>query len=114
MKRPSRRRQTNESVRPMQAAEFIAIRIKCGLTQGELAEVLGLSAARVVGRYERSETSKVGGNRGSIPGPIAQLMRAFKAGWRPPNWPAKIKGEPEPDPAGDWREPAPPIPPRRR
>jgi len=89
----------------MKPDEFLRIRLNCGLTQAELAEVLGLSSARAVGRYERAEKYAAGSNRGRIPGPIAQLMRAFDKGWRPPNWPVKKPGDPEPDPMGEWRAP---------
>ncbi len=61
--------------------EFRAIRNKLGLTQAQLATVLGYSGALTVSTMERETNPK------PIPGLLARLMRAYDAGYRPDDWP---------------------------
>lgn len=67
----------------MTAAEFKAIRLRLGLTQAELASVLGYSIAMQVSELERATNPK------PVPRLIAMLVKAFDAGYRPDEWPTK-------------------------
>lgn len=69
----------------MTSAEFKAIRLHLGLTQVELASVLGYSIAMQISEIERATNSK------PVPRHVAMLMKAFDAGYRPDNWPKQRK-----------------------
>lgn len=60
--------------------EFRRIREELGLTQAQLARVLGYGANVRISEFETE--------RREIPLHVAMLMEAFKAGYRPDNWPA--------------------------
>lgn len=64
----------------MIAAQFRAIRIHLGLTQAQLASVLGYGHANRVSAFEI-------GSR-EVPHHVALLMLAYQSGYRPADWPA--------------------------
>jgi len=66
----------------MTPVEIRAARRKLGLTQDELAEVLGLSAGTVISRAERG-TSSLGK-------PAQILLHLYTHGIRPENWPRPL------------------------
>jgi hypothetical protein len=66
----------------MQPAEFKEIRLGLGLSHGQMAAMLGYSSRIMAVRWELETIS-----RRMIPPPIARLMRAFAAGYRPADWP---------------------------
>ena len=70
-----------ENLRIMDNLEFKAIRGQLGLTQAQLATVLGYDLALTVSTYERKTNPR------PIPHAIALLMRAYGSGYRPENWP---------------------------
>lgn len=61
--------------------EFRAIRQRLGLTQAELAAVLGYAHVMTVSVYERETNPR------PIPHLLAMAMAAMDSGWRPDNWP---------------------------
>ena len=61
--------------------EFRAIRKRLGLTQAQLAAVLGYSHLMQVSEIERISNPK------PVPRAIALLMRAYDEGYRPKDWP---------------------------
>ena len=61
--------------------EFRAIRQRLGLTQAQLARILGYSGAITVSAMERPTNPR------PISGLLARLMRAYDAGYRPEDWP---------------------------
>ena len=61
--------------------EFKEIRLRLGLTQAQLAAVLGYSIPMQVSELERDRNPK------PVPRLVAMLMEAFDAGYRPKNWP---------------------------
>lgn len=63
--------------------EFHRIRAALGLTQAELAAVLGYEHPLTISTYERETNPR------NIPHHVAMLMVAFKDGYRPKNWPKK-------------------------
>lgn len=67
----------------MTASEFALIRESLGLSQGQMAEVLGVDRTAVV-RYEISAHPREGASRSrrrrAIPDPIAILMRMLARG----------------------------------
>jgi hypothetical protein len=68
----------------MTPKQFVTHRHKLGLSQAELGRALGFKGDgvnRTVRRFELGETD--------IPGPVANLMLAMLAGFRPPSWPQK-------------------------
>lgn len=65
----------------MNATEFKEIRLRLGLTQAELAAVLGYPIAMQVSELERATNPK------PIPRHVAMLMKAFDAGYRTDEWP---------------------------
>jgi len=67
----------------MTPAEFRDIRIKLGLTQPELAVLLGFNHASTVGALESAKSGKV------ITLQVERLMRAYEAGYRPSDWPVE-------------------------
>ena len=64
--------------------EFRAVRSSLGLTQAQLARVLGYAARENVALLESA-----GDWTREIPSAIARLMTAYAAGYRPPDWPAR-------------------------
>ena len=62
----------------MDPAEFRAIRKDLGLTQTELAAVMGYSSQPVISAIE---------NGGSVPALPERLIRAYEDGYRPDDWP---------------------------
>lgn len=62
----------------MTPADFRQARKSLGLTQGQLAALMGV-AHRTVQKWE-------GGERGIDP-PAARLLQAYQAGYRPEDWP---------------------------
>jgi len=71
-----------ESLRLMAAPEFKAIRKRLGLSQMQMATVIGYDLALSVSTLERATNPK------PIPHAIALLMRAYDSGYRPDNWPS--------------------------
>ena len=67
----------------MTAHEFRAIRAGLGLTQEQLAPMLGYAPKRVTVAMLELDTS----NARAIPPAIARLMRAYRDGYRPADWP---------------------------
>jgi transcriptional regulator with XRE-family HTH domain len=65
----------------MDNVEFKAIRKRLGLTQSQLAEVLGYQQLMQVSELERPTNPK------PVPRAIALLMRAYDEGYRPKDWP---------------------------
>lgn len=65
----------------MTGEEFKEIREKLGLSQSELAKVLGYGATVRISEFERKTNPR------PIPLHVAMLMEAFRSGYRPPNWP---------------------------
>ena len=61
--------------------EFRAIRKRLGLTQAQLAAVLGYSHLMQVSEIVRISNPK------PVPRAIALLMRAYDEGYRPKDWP---------------------------
>lgn len=62
--------------------QFRAIRLKLGLTQAQLAEVLGYETALTISTYERESNPR------NIPHHVEMLMIAFRDGYRPKHWPS--------------------------
>lgn len=62
--------------------EFRAIRLRLGLTQAELARVLGYYGALHISNYERETNPR------PVPELLARLMIAYDEGYRPKDWPA--------------------------
>jgi transcriptional regulator with XRE-family HTH domain len=58
------------------------IRQRLGLTQAQLASVLGYEMAQTISVYERTTNPR------PVPHLLALLMHAYDAGYRPKNWPA--------------------------
>jgi transcriptional regulator with XRE-family HTH domain len=65
----------------MTPAEFRDIRIGLGLTQPELAVMLGFNHGSTVGALESARSGK------AITLQVERLMRAYEAGYRPADWP---------------------------
>lgn len=65
----------------MENDEFRSIRKRLGLTQAQLASVLGYSHLMQVSEIERDKNPK------PVPRAIALLMRAYDEGYRPKDWP---------------------------
>ena len=63
--------------------QFRSIRLRLGLTQPELARLLGYAHASTVGALESPASGKV------VTAPVERLMRAYAAGYRPPEWPER-------------------------
>lgn len=61
--------------------ELRAIRKRLGLTQAELAAILGYSGALTVSTMERATNPR------PVPDLLARLMQAYDAGYRPDDWP---------------------------
>ena len=61
--------------------EFRAIRLRLGLTQAELAAVLGYPHPMQVSVLERATNPK------PVPRHVALLMKAYDDGYRPDDWP---------------------------
>lgn len=61
--------------------EFRAIRQRLGLTQAELARVLGYAHVMTISVYERETNPR------ATPHLLALVMEALDSGWRPANWP---------------------------
>lgn len=68
----------------MTALEFKKARLRLGLTTSQLASVLGMEPVSV----RRMEvTDEDAPSRRPVGRQVELLMRAFAAGYRPPNWP---------------------------
>ncbi|MFU0504133.1 helix-turn-helix domain-containing protein [Pseudaminobacter sp. NGMCC 1.201702] len=65
----------------MTSQEFKLIRTRLGLTQAELASVLGYASALQISSYERATNPR------PVPQLLALLMKAYDEGYRPRNWP---------------------------
>jgi len=65
----------------MDNVEFAAIRKRLGITQAQLARLLGYRHAMQVSEMERTSNPK------PVPRAIALLMRAYDEGYRPRDWP---------------------------
>lgn len=61
--------------------QFRAIRLRLGLTQSELAGVLGYSGPMEISKFERDANPR------DVPPILERLMRAYDAGYRPKDWP---------------------------
>ncbi|NZD50514.1 helix-turn-helix domain-containing protein [Rhizobium leguminosarum] len=61
--------------------EFRTIRTRLGLTQAQLAGVLGYLRSMQVSEIERETNPK------PVPRAVALLMRAYDEGYRPKDWP---------------------------
>ncbi|PDS97682.1 hypothetical protein CO659_12795 [Rhizobium sp. S9] len=62
--------------------EFKEIRNRIGLTQSQLATVLGYSSALQISSYERATNPR------PVPHLLNLLMRAYEQGYRPRDWPS--------------------------
>jgi transcriptional regulator with XRE-family HTH domain len=67
----------------MTGAEFKAIRQALGLTQRQMAGVLGYGHPVRVSEFERQAWPQ------PVPKRVAAQMASFAAGYRPPGWPQK-------------------------
>lgn len=65
---------------PMTPAEFKAIRLALGMTQPQLADLLGYAHTATVGQFETDAASKY---HREVPPLLERLMRAYEAGYRP-------------------------------
>lgn len=65
----------------MNNRDFRRIRTALGLTQAELAAVLGYEQALTISTYERETNPR------DIPRHVAMLMIAYRDGYRPRVWP---------------------------
>jgi DNA-binding transcriptional regulator YiaG len=63
--------------------EFKTIRRTLGLTQPELARVLGYASRNGVAILESAASGRVASAQ------VERLMRAYEAGYRPSDWPGK-------------------------
>ncbi len=61
--------------------QFRKIRARLGLTQAQLADVLGYELALTISTYERATNPR------DIPHHVALLMTAYDEGYRPKKWP---------------------------
>lgn len=66
----------------MTPAEFKKIYTDLGLTQPQLADVLGYT-----GEHSRGTIHKLSCGAKSITPPVARLMIAYRDGYRPDDWP---------------------------
>lgn len=66
----------------MTPAQFKQIRATLGLTQAKLAKVMGYAYALQISSFERAS------NPIPVPRSTARLMRAYRDGYRPDDWPA--------------------------
>ena len=69
----------------MRPDEFRAIRRTMGLTQAQLADLLGYANAATVAAFETNPAAK---STRPIPPLLVRLMRAYEAGYRPADWPS--------------------------
>jgi transcriptional regulator with XRE-family HTH domain len=67
----------------MTPTEFKAIRERLGLTQRQLAAVMGVTQSAIA-RWEADPSEEYSREVGAT---TAGLMRAYEQGHRPPNWP---------------------------
>ena len=70
----------------MRPDEFRTIRLTMGLTQAQLADLLGYAHTATVAAFETDPAAK--SNR-TIPPLLVRLMRAYEAGYRPKDWPGR-------------------------
>jgi transcriptional regulator with XRE-family HTH domain len=61
--------------------QFRKIRHRLGLTQSQLADVMGYGAAMRISEFERETNPR------DVPHHVALLMTAYAEGYRPKNWP---------------------------
>lgn len=71
----------------MRPDEFRTIRLTLGLTQAQLAKLLGYAHGSTVGAFEVDPASPT---TRPIPPLLVRLMRAYEAGYRPKNWPLSL------------------------
>lgn len=64
----------------MTGEEFRTLRMALGLTQAQLAKVLGFGHGNYIGAMENG--------RRAIPPLVDRLMVAYRAGYRPEDWPS--------------------------
>jgi len=69
----------------MDNIEAQAIRIRLGLTQAQLAMVLGYATPLSVSEFERATNPK------PVPRLLALLLKAYDDGYRPDNWPKRTR-----------------------
>ncbi|WP_394890378.1 helix-turn-helix domain-containing protein [Mesorhizobium sp. AaZ16] len=67
----------------MTSSEFRAIRKRLGLTQAQLASLLGYTSAMTISAFERPTNPRV------IPAQLGWLMEALDSGFWPSEWPPK-------------------------
>ena len=67
----------------MTPAEILAARKALGLTQEQLAEVMGMRGKTTISEWE-------GGKRNPTAAAV-RLMRAYLEGYRPQDWPEGVK-----------------------
>lgn len=65
----------------MTNVQFHKIRERLGLTQAQLALILGYEMALTISTFERKTNPR------QIPNHVALLMEAYAEGYRPKNWP---------------------------
>jgi DNA-binding transcriptional regulator YiaG len=70
----------NQRSKTMRPDEFRTIRLAMGLTQAELADLLGYAHAATVAAFETDPAAK---STRIIPPLLVRLMRAYEAGYRP-------------------------------
>lgn len=71
----------------MAAHEFRTIRLTMGLTQKQLAKLLGYANKTTVGQFEVDPMSP---SSRPIPPLLERLMRAYEEGYRPKGWPLHL------------------------
>lgn len=67
----------------MDNVEAQAIRVRLGLTQAQLAEVVGYATPLSISEFERATNPK------PVPRLLALLLKAYDDGYRPANWPKR-------------------------
>ena len=69
----------------MSPEEFKSIRLSLGLSQPQLARLLGYASSR----FHLAAFEATGRRHREVPPMLERLMRAYAAGYRPPDWPEK-------------------------
>jgi transcriptional regulator with XRE-family HTH domain len=67
----------------MTSGEFRAIRKRLGLTQAQLASLLGYTSSMTISAFERRTNPRI------IPAHLGWLMEALDSGFWPREWPPK-------------------------
>ncbi len=65
----------------MTPQQFTEARLKFGLSQGQMATILGYST------YSRISDIETGKNQRGVPALAGRLMHAYLRGYRPRDWP---------------------------